>query len=767
MAPVLRIPARLDMNEFRQNVAEARSKVSEATDFMVRQLEKTAAKSAIFDLPRLIQNSDGARQITQRAVQAIASDVGKLTGGAVNAGLPTVLDGVAQSARMSATVLTTVAIPAARGLAEAWVPIIARAAALYLAFQTVQSVIAAVSREVELLSQVAEKARDRGLSPETFQAFVAAAKGAIDVVQTLESALDTFFQANKRRVDDSVSPLATDTEKEKWTELSRTIREIRFEMDGISEGPRTFLNAGADMNKQLLGVVQTLRELDRAGQNLVALDLAEKAFGSKLADNLRTGKITIEEIANTVQQKLMSGVAEGTIFSNSTVQRAKEIDDQLKAAWRTVDQNLRPSMEALDNIALDIKSAWVTIVKLIGEGAAMLGGLSKVSGPSGESQVAQFRNVETTLQSALRDKGLTDQQRRGKEEQLRAIQAKIAQAEANLVPEMPIMPANYTGQGGDVPLPRRRPVNVPETKAGSAAADTASDFDRTTDSINRHIAALNADAAAVGATKTQQEALRAEMQLLQAIQRDDGEVTQAQIDNYAQLRASMGAQEALAASGIQLNREHAQTFTDLSDRFVRASNRLEGAKNAYEGVNDAVRFFGNSTVTALSNINAQTKGIDLLRSAVGDLSREFIRAALTGEGAFAKILGFASESPGSVGGIFGAIAGLFRAEGGPVVSGQPYIVGERGPELFVPGASGQVVPNAALRSPSIVPAAVNGRDSAPYAAQPIILHTTIDARGADQAAVARIGASLEQMQRTLPTQIATVVKTQQTRGTRP
>lgn len=37
-----------------------------------------------------------------------------------------------------------------------------------------------------------------------------------------------------------------------------------------------------------------------------------------------------------------------------------------------------------------------------------------------------------------------------------------------------------------------------------------------------------------------------------------------------------------------------------------------------------------------------------------------------------------------------------RAAGGPVTGGLPYLVGERGPELFVPGASGSIVPNGAL-----------------------------------------------------------------------
>ena len=36
-----------------------------------------------------------------------------------------------------------------------------------------------------------------------------------------------------------------------------------------------------------------------------------------------------------------------------------------------------------------------------------------------------------------------------------------------------------------------------------------------------------------------------------------------------------------------------------------------------------------------------------------------------------------------------------RADGGPVTGGSPYIVGERGPEVFVPGRSGSIVPNGA------------------------------------------------------------------------
>jgi hypothetical protein len=42
----------------------------------------------------------------------------------------------------------------------------------------------------------------------------------------------------------------------------------------------------------------------------------------------------------------------------------------------------------------------------------------------------------------------------------------------------------------------------------------------------------------------------------------------------------------------------------------------------------------------------------------------------------------------------------FKAMGGPVTSGSPYVVGEKGPELFVPNSSGSIIPNSKMGSGS-------------------------------------------------------------------
>ena len=65
-------------------------------------------------------------------------------------------------------------------------------------------------------------------------------------------------------------------------------------------------------------------------------------------------------------------------------------------------------------------------------------------------------------------------------------------------------------------------------------------------------------------------------------------------------------------------------------------------------------------------------------------------------GGLNELFGGGSGGRSSGGGLLAALSGLFggapgRATGGPVSPARPYLVGERGPELFVPTASGSIV----------------------------------------------------------------------------
>jgi phage-related minor tail protein len=66
---------------------------------------------------------------------------------------------------------------------------------------------------------------------------------------------------------------------------------------------------------------------------------------------------------------------------------------------------------------------------------------------------------------------------------------------------------------------------------------------------------------------------------------------------------------------------------------------------------------------------------------------------------------------------------LGLAEGGPVSSNMPYIVGEKGPELFVPNSSGKIIPNNALMGASSGASLVGGRNGG--SGKTVIVNVTV------------------------------------------
>ena len=100
--------------------------------------------------------------------------------------------------------------------------------------------------------------------------------------------------------------------------------------------------------------------------------------------------------------------------------------------------------------------------------------------------------------------------------------------------------------------------------------------------------------------------------------------------------------------------------------------------------------------------NAAT-AIEAAFDRAGDsLTRSLARAAADGEVSLAElaraVLNAVKAAAGSQGGLGGAIQaamsgfGGARADGGPVLGGGAYLVGERGPEVFRPTTGGEIGP---------------------------------------------------------------------------
>ena len=107
----------------------------------------------------------------------------------------------------------------------------------------------------------------------------------------------------------------------------------------------------------------------------------------------------------------------------------------------------------------------------------------------------------------------------------------------------------------------------------------------------------------------------------------------------------------------------------------------------------------------LSAIRRGSLGFEDLRrvalSVIGDIAANAVRTALGSLGS----IGGSSGGFGQAGGLLNLAATLIgsalgqpgRATGGLVSAGRGYLVGERGPELFVPSNAGRIEPNASGR----------------------------------------------------------------------
>jgi len=117
----------------------------------------------------------------------------------------------------------------------------------------------------------------------------------------------------------------------------------------------------------------------------------------------------------------------------------------------------------------------------------------------------------------------------------------------------------------------------------------------------------------------------------------------------------------------------------------KAQEEADKLEALYKGIGDTI---SSGVHDAIMGAVEGTKTLGEVASGVlKTISNQLMKFALGG---------FGGSGKGSGSGILGAVGDIFRADGGPVNAGKPYIVGERGPELFVPGAKGNIIPNNAM-----------------------------------------------------------------------
>lgn len=189
----------------------------------------------------------------------------------------------------------------------------------------------------------------------------------------------------------------------------------------------------------------------------------------------------------------------------------------------------------------------------------------------------------------------------------------------------------------------------------------------------------------------------------------------------ARLRQEESLRSQFARAHIEVDEELAAKIKALSDRAKEAAD----ANQKLQREMAHLQAVGSAISSGLEGIfrdwisGAEVNWDKFFKKLLADLAvltlRMYILQPLFGGG------------PGSQGGgLLGSLFGGGKAEGGPVTPGTAYLVGERGPELFLPGAHGTIMPNAMLAG------AAGG-------AGPAIVNMRIDLAGANgEETIARI-----------------------------
>lgn len=287
---------------------------------------------------------------------------------------------------------------------------------------------------------------------------------------------------------------------------------------------------------------------------------------------------------------------------------------------------------------------------------------------SGASKAADARDqaeaeatAEAVLQENLVKSKLTDKAKR--------IQQAADDLKKQLQGKGLAVPSNLNGVASQI-VANQDAISAAGRGGGGGGGDTTDEYDRAVQGIQKRQAALEVELSTMGRSTFEVEKAKAAFDLLTAAKQAEREIT-------PELTAAIDQQ---------------------AEAYARTSEKVKQVGEAQQASNELARFAGQSLSSFFSDIvSGGENASKALMNLVKRLADAALQAALLGDGPLAGLFG-TKGSGGNVGGLIGALFSGFsgRASGGSVTAGRPYIVGENGPELMLPGKGGYVVPNAAL-----------------------------------------------------------------------
>jgi hypothetical protein len=524
---------------------------------------------------------------------------------------------------------------------------------------SVAGLVAAAKAAVQHADAIGDQAKQVGLTTTAYQELSFAAKQLDVNQQGLDAALIKF--------------------RDRLGEARMGSKEAAKDFRLLQLDPRAFRTT----DEAFAAVTARLGQVkDEFSRSALQANLFGKAAGPQLSSFLTTSADTVAKLRREAHDL-------GAVLSEDTIAKADQAANKLEALANVTKTQLTEALVELAPVLTAAGEGFVTLAKLVAGGVREL---QSFADKSSEALAFGIRvDDEMMRRNAARRrqteaKAFTDSTRG---------QAMLSQFEKEH-PEL----AGARVSGGRVRIgPEPPPPGPPEDpeevrlrneKLAEAAQRQADEQSRAVSEYEfGQIDARAKEAAAIE-------------DLLNKYS-DEGAALLALREDRAKLDA------ALASNSVSAER-HAEAIKNIG----KAQAELVEKQSMSVFADQAARNIQGLTANLIS---AAMAGENMADAIVNSLRR--IAAEMAAQAALEAIFGAAA---GSDYGWLQAIgqagqAASARAMGGPVSANDPYIVGEEGPELFVPNSAGYVVPNNKLGAGKTVNVNFN----------PV---TNIDARGA-------------------------------------
>ncbi|MEQ9813987.1 MAG: hypothetical protein RLO50_14500 [Azospirillaceae bacterium] len=617
-------------------------------------------------------------------------------------------------------------------------------------------------RAVEFADAMDVASRRIGVTAEQLQEFRFAAEDAANITA---GQADTALQRFTRRVG----------------EAAQGTGELRQVLEAYGIAIR---NADGSM-RPIMAVLRDYADATaNAGSTQEQLRLAVRAFdseGAALVNVLARGSEGMDEFARAAR--------EAGILTNEQVDEMAALDAEVTRLSTSLNTDLAQAFVDLAPIisafvqTIRTASSYLSEFWTIVEGGRNAGGVRELAA---ENLMMTYNNLERAVQERQGTDEAAEAFRLAMTQYNRAYGTNLTSAAdaLNAINAFATLPEGM--EGFSLPAaPTPIDIPMPGGSSGGGGSSTA-DRDRGAEFVNRleyEIDLIRQRAEALqelDPTLQRVAELEAEWMSRLAMQ---GELTDAARAAIPELAAEMVAlneqleraeevqtlvNEALAAGvdGTELYNEALAILqarydagTISAEQFAAAQEHINGlgaeipswANEAGGAITDAFSDLVSGSVSAedalarlAQRLADMIVEITILQPLAQALSQTLSGLGSGGGGGFGGFLSSLFGGGGKVPTFSGpgiAKFGGFKASGGPVDPSRWYMVGERGPEAFVPNVPGRIIPAGSERA-----GAGGGSINAP-------ITVNIDATGADAAGLARVERRLDGLTRELPSLI--------------